>query len=172
MKLKRGFTLIEVIVVIGIIGVLTVIVFPAINNIRAKNRDAERVADIATIQLGLILYKNQSPTGQYPVSLNGGDFSPKYVPADSLVGPDGIPYLYVPLTRNGINCTAYHLGVILELPNAQIDAADQFNSKIEPGLGKTYSGGYTYCPGYTPTSLPAGIDGSSTGNPKMYDVHP
>ena len=70
MKNKFGFTVVEVLVVIGIIAVLTVIVFPAINNIRAKNRDAERIADISAIQLGLSLYYNQHTSLGYPVDLN------------------------------------------------------------------------------------------------------
>ena len=160
MKLKKGFTLIEVIVVIGIVGVLTVIVFPAINNIRAKNRDTERVADIATIQLGLLYYYNQATSSAgYPSTLS--ELITKYVPAEALVSPDGRSYTYVPLTRNssGVKpCTYYQLGVTLESQSTQIDKADTFNTTANPNTN-----GYYWCD--------YGGPGLSTGGTN-YNVHP
>jgi prepilin-type N-terminal cleavage/methylation domain-containing protein len=146
--MKKGFTIIEVLVVIGIIAVLTVIIFPAINNIRAKNRDAEKVADIAAIQLGLALYKNQQ-NGVYPEDIYNNTTFAKYVTADTLATSDGGRYLYVPLTRDtGINpkCTYYHLGVRLELSSGQIDTTDTFDSTLPEG--KPAMSGYKYCAGY------------------------
>jgi len=163
MKLKRGFTIVEVMVVIGIIAVLTVIIFPALDNIRKKNRDAERVADIAAIQLGLALYKNQNQTGEYPKDIYDSNFT-KYITADSLAGPSaGEKYKYVPLSRSvGGKCTYYHLGTTLELPSAQIDPADSFSS-----VGFNETTDYKYCD----TDM-TGIDGSVNGNPLIYDVRP
>ena len=108
---SRGFTIIEIIVVIGIIAVLTVIAFPAINNIRAKNRDTEKVADIGTIQLALALY--YSHTGSYPPDLPTLVTS-KYTTQDSITSPTADPnyqYKYVPLKGKGVagsKCTYYH----------------------------------------------------------------
>jgi prepilin-type N-terminal cleavage/methylation domain-containing protein len=160
MKSKKGFTLIEVMVVIGIIAVLTVISFPAINNIRAKNRDAEKVSDIAAIQLGLSLYRNSSPTNSYPNTLE--DLLPKnYVTADSLSSPNSDLYIYVPLAKTAdvnARCTYYHLGVKLESSSAQIDAADNFTSTPD-----NISNGYSYC-GYDGLGLATGT--------LNYNVHP
>jgi len=160
-KLKNlvcGFTMVEVLVVIGIIAILTVIIFPAVNEIRAKNRDSERVSDIATIQLALSLYYNQNISTGYPKNLD--DLSPKFLPADALVGPNGEAYQYVPLNVNGgAKCTYYHLGAQLELTSAQIDSADQFDSR---NLTETTS--YKYCGDNTD-----GIDGTAG---LMYDVRP
>jgi prepilin-type N-terminal cleavage/methylation domain-containing protein len=165
--MKKGFTLIEVVVVIGIIAVLTVIIFPAINNIRAKNRDAEKVADISAIQLGLALYKNQQ-NGVYPNNIYNDPAFAKYVTTDTLTTPEGGNYLYVPLTRDSGNdqkCTYYHLGVKLELPSGQIDTADTFDSITE---GSPDMNNYKYCD----------YDGPGIAKPNItekvynYNVHP
>ncbi len=132
-----GFTIVEVIVVIAIVAVLTVIIFPSINNIRAKNRDAERVSDIATIQLALSFYKNK--IGQYPMSLEEL-FDEGYITNETFLDPNGEPYTYVALNRGSGVCTYYHLGTTLEMASGQIDMADTFSSEVEPTTNN-----YSYC---------------------------
>jgi prepilin-type N-terminal cleavage/methylation domain-containing protein len=56
MKRNKGFTLIELLVVIAIIGLLSTLAVVALNNARAKSRDAKRVSDIKQIQTALELY--------------------------------------------------------------------------------------------------------------------
>lgn len=58
MKLNKnfGFTLIELLVVIAIIGFISVLAVAAMTSIRAKSRDAKRLADIKQIQAALNLY--------------------------------------------------------------------------------------------------------------------
>jgi len=63
-KKKVAFTLIELLVVIAIIGILATIAVVALNNARAKARDAKRVADVKQIQTALDLYYNDK--GYYP----------------------------------------------------------------------------------------------------------
>jgi len=58
MKNKKGFTLIELLVVIAIIGLLSTLAVVALNNARAKSRDARRVSDIKQVQTALELYLN------------------------------------------------------------------------------------------------------------------
>jgi general secretion pathway protein G len=140
--MKKGFTIIEILVVIGIIAILTIIIFPSIYKIRAKNRDSEKVSDIATIQLGLSLYHGQN-NGTYPISLKDRTFE-KYIPADALISPNDEEYIYVPLQRSGEDrkCTYYHLGALLELPNPQINKGDNFNSLVS---GSEEMNKYEYC---------------------------
>lgn len=64
MKNKKAFTLIELLVVIAIIGLLATISVIALNNARAKSRDAKRVADIKQVQTALELYFNDE--NHYP----------------------------------------------------------------------------------------------------------
>jgi len=60
-----GFTLVELLVVIAIIGMLTGMIVISIKNVKAKARDAQRVADINSIITGLGLYHNDM--NAYPV---------------------------------------------------------------------------------------------------------
>ena len=61
-KSKQGFTLIELLVVVAIIGLLATLSIVALNNARARARDARRVADVKQIQTALELYYNDFGT--------------------------------------------------------------------------------------------------------------
>ncbi len=61
---KKGFTIIELLVVISIIGLLSSIVIVSLNAARATARDKQRISDLAQIQLALKLYQTQN--GEFP----------------------------------------------------------------------------------------------------------
>ncbi len=65
-KKKQGFTLIELLVVIAIIGLLSTLSILALNQARARARDAKRIADVKQIQTALELYYNEM--GDYPIT--------------------------------------------------------------------------------------------------------
>ncbi|GEM_PF-645001 len=66
---RSGFTLVELIVIIGIIGVLSSIALASFSDARAKSRDEKRVTDVAQIQLALRLYVEQNGSG---IDCSGG----------------------------------------------------------------------------------------------------
>ncbi|MFH0987757.1 MAG: type II secretion system protein [Parcubacteria group bacterium] len=53
MKLRRGFTLLELLVVIAIIALLCVLALISLSNIREKARDAKRVSDMSALQTAM-----------------------------------------------------------------------------------------------------------------------
>jgi len=66
MKHKKyyGFTIVELLIVIVVIGVLAAISVAAYSGIQGKARDSQRLQDLASIQKALELYKVEN--GRYP----------------------------------------------------------------------------------------------------------
>lgn len=59
-----GFTLVELLVVISIIGILATIVIASYTGAQAKARDTQRINDLDDIKYALILYKQDN--GSFP----------------------------------------------------------------------------------------------------------
>lgn len=66
MKYKKGFTLLELLVVIAVIGIFSGIVIATLNNVRSKSRDARRKSDFRQISTALELYYDEY--GGYPAT--------------------------------------------------------------------------------------------------------
>ena len=64
---QRGFTLIELMIVVAIIGILTAIAFPLYANIQARARVAKAQADTRTLASAVVVYS--AHTGQLPAGL-------------------------------------------------------------------------------------------------------
>ncbi len=66
---NKGFTLVELLVVISILGVLATIALGSFRSSQARGRDAERKSDLKQIVSSLELY--YADHGKYPVSVSG-----------------------------------------------------------------------------------------------------
>lgn len=116
---QKGFTIVELLIVIVIIGILAALVFVQFNNSQKKARDAERKSDLR--QLAGKLAEYNAEKGSYPAAqtnvtnLCGSVLTG--VPAATCVDPKaGVSYTYTPKDAgcDGTNCTGYTLGATLE----------------------------------------------------------
>lgn len=71
---KKGFTIVELLIVIVVIAILAAVSTIAYTNVQAKARDAQRKSDIQTIAKALELYYMDH--GQYPLSRCGATTTP------------------------------------------------------------------------------------------------
>lgn len=124
LKHCKGFTIMELLVVIGIISIVTGIIMASISDSKAKGRDSKRIADIGVIQLALEKYYDEYH--YYPALLTDSRLTTiGPIPKDPSTNLD---YLYSPLNSNNTipcspatNCQSYHLGTTLDLNNGVLD---------------------------------------------------
>ncbi len=59
---ERGFTIVEILTVLGIIASLTAVIIVSSSSARANSRDKAREVDLGQIQLAIRLYREQNGT--------------------------------------------------------------------------------------------------------------
>lgn len=126
---KKGFTLIEILTVVGLGALLIILVLINVAQNRRQTRDRVRIADIQSIQLALEEYR--SICGQYPQDIYGSSGNksngcPTGVSFDDFLADlptdpkDESNYHYAGLqtlpglTGNAAFCFDYHIGATLE----------------------------------------------------------
>lgn len=138
---QKGFTLIELIVVISIIGILSSLLVANFMNVRQKTRDGVRKKDLEQIRLALETYRIDA--GEYPVFIYaespsectgadsityGGVVYMEKIPCDP--GSEKPKYQYL---RNSV--LRYELAACLENSN---DQDQNVQDDIECESGKKY----------------------------------
>ena len=140
-KNKQGFTLIELLVVIAIIGLLSTLSIVALNQARARARDARRLADVKQIQTALEMYYNDE--GGYPATAD-------VVAGQSIIGTasttymDIVPKAPIPADGDTTGCAG----------------ATIYTYAVTASFNGSTNGSYTlnYCLGSATGGIPVGLN--------------
>jgi len=125
-RISKGFTLIEMLIVITIIALLASLILVGMGGARAKTRDARRIADLHNVMNAIELYYAKEgfyPADTYESSEDWETF--KDILTDAEIGVSRIPkdplnnsdYYY----RYGGTTTDYVLGALLEQDDTALD---------------------------------------------------
>jgi prepilin-type N-terminal cleavage/methylation domain-containing protein len=153
---SSGFTLVEIMVVVAIIGIILAILIVNIMAAQSQARDETRLENIATIQLALGLYFNKyesyppllsclndkgDPGGgnsACPENTSNDNFIANPIPTDpnntpcqvSRSGDNNYCYAAISYASSGATpvCTGYHLGAQLENNNSHLAYRAGFDS--------------------------------------------
>jgi prepilin-type N-terminal cleavage/methylation domain-containing protein len=125
-KSTKGFTLIEILIVVAIIGILASVVVVGLGPAQKRGRDARRASDLRSVQTALELYYGKNT--KYPNAaitdwksladiLLAADLGVSQIPSDPTTNKE---YLYA----TDVNGTTYILGATLDDPsNALLNTA-------------------------------------------------
>ena len=132
-KKQKGFTMVELLVVVTIIAVLTAVGAVSYGSTAKKSRDAKRTSDIEAIRTALELYR--SDEGEYPVlTVNASTcITSSSIASATETYLEKVPTDPINTTRSTVlycykysgNATSYTLTIYLEGENG---AAEVYNN--------------------------------------------
>ncbi|HSX14861.1 MAG TPA: prepilin-type N-terminal cleavage/methylation domain-containing protein [Candidatus Saccharimonadales bacterium] len=133
LRRQQGFTLLELLIVIVIIGILALIIVPGLASGPKRARDAQRKSDMRAVKNALETYYNDNnayPAGDYAgLSAHLVTAYIPSMPADPKSGNPAYVYTPVPSGCAAGACTSYVLDATLE---------NTKDSQIKAGTTNTY----------------------------------
>jgi general secretion pathway protein G len=133
LRKQGGFTLLELLIVIVIIGILALLIIPNITSAPKKARDTQRKTDLRAIQKGMEEYfvSNNVYPADMPTLTTGATPIMKAIPTDPNHNST-TPYTYVPANSN----STYTLNACLENTN---DSGTDVGTAVAPCTTKTFA---------------------------------
>lgn len=109
-KKQTGFTIVELLIVIVIIGILASITIVAYNGIQGRARDTQRVQDMQSIVKALELYKTTN--GAYPAAVGTANASGWEVSHDGTTATNFLSALSTSKTISAVPVDPKNFGVV------------------------------------------------------------
>lgn len=134
-KLKNGFSLIELLVVISIIGVLSAILMMNFVGTRERSRDSQKIQDLNSLKSALRMYYNDNQAYPSPGANNCTSCLNAAIGSSYMIGVSNIGYSYTSTDGN-----SFIIRTQLEVGAGN----DDENSQIRCGLTPT-PGVYAVC---------------------------
>lgn len=146
--LRKGFTLVEMLIVIAIIAILASVALVSVKGVRQSAADTKKISDVSKIQQQLEVY--YSRYGNYPPADNFATLNGESGLGVNAKDVDGAWYLYA--VSAGDNSQHYVVGAHLSGKNAimneptEIDAGNLPGNMTDPGCEDSAST-FGYCVG-------------------------
>lgn len=131
---RQGFTLLELLVVVGIIGVLVSLAAVAYSSAQRKSRDSRRQSDLKSMQSALEIYYSENSYA-YPVDCDASAYIKGTWPIDP-VNADELVY------TEYCDVDSYYICAKLEIDSKGNSTALPSNAD---GLGHGWGAGNYYC---------------------------
>jgi prepilin-type N-terminal cleavage/methylation domain-containing protein len=131
--MKKGFTLVELLVVISIIATLTAILLPNFMGARERARDAQKIQDAYAIKNALRMYYNDNQA--YPIPVGTGNTIA--IPT-SYMAPSGLGYTYSQTPTSTDN-------FIIRVPLESGQGDDDLDSQRKCGIASPVDKIYAVC---------------------------
>ncbi len=129
-KYNRGFTLLELLIVVAIIGLLASMILVGLSSFRSRGRDARRVSDVKQAQNGLEIYyakETKYPSVSFTSALDSWNTMTAAITGAGIgitqISQDPLgeehSYAYASNPDDGSNPQSYVIAVILEDSSSQ-----------------------------------------------------
>ncbi len=143
--IERGFTIVELLIVIVVIGVLAALVLNTFSGVQARARDTKRIDDLKKLQKAVLSYSAEN--GSYPIGSQGsGNWSghcPSYGNSDTYI-QNLVPTYFSELPRDpiydvGAQCYLYRSNgtdymIITHMSAESICGGDPGNACNSPAI--------------------------------------
>ena len=93
-KHRRGFTLLEVVAVVAMLGVLASMLLPSVETYVSRSRDMKLTADLSVVDSAIVLYRLDE--GALPASLEA--LQPAYIHDQKLTDAQNQVFVYTLIT--------------------------------------------------------------------------
>ena len=143
---QKGFTIIEVVLVLAIAALIFLMVFIALPALQRSQRDTQRKSDVSRLQTAI---QNAQSSNRNQLPALDDDFITSYmkVGGETFNDPDGTPYFFAANVDNGFTPTTFTPGKLIYTLKAKCEGEKAVTGQGSAKVAVQYKleGGGTTC---------------------------